>query len=238
MKLFQAEKQKPNMTENRSTDRSGAQLSCSARRNGACLPSDRGALAVIGSRKASAYGTRVCERLVRDLAAKGYCIVSGMARGIDSVAHWACIENNGRTLGVLGTGLDIAYPKQNLALFERIPLQGALISEFLPGTPARPENFPRRNRMISGLSRGVLVVEASERSGTMITVRMALEQGREVFAVPGDIRSLLSRGTHRLIKNGAKLVEGVDDILEEFGEIVAGNQFPGLVTGDTGNRGT
>jgi DNA processing protein len=184
---------------------------------GDILDGDSRSLAVIGSRKASAYGTAVCERVVKDLVAAGLCVVSGMARGIDAVAHWACLENGGRTLAVLGTGLDVPYPKQNLGLFQKVPLQGALISEFLPGTLARPEHFPRRNRIISGLALGVLVVEASERSGTMITVRTALEQGREVFAVPGDIRSPQSRGTHRLIKQGAKLVAGVEDILEELG---------------------
>ena len=178
--------------------------------------SDQRALAVIGSRKASPYGVSVCQRIVRDLALQGLCVVSGMARGIDAVAHWSALENGGRTLGVLGTGPDQVYPRSNKPLFERVPAQGALVSEFPPGTPAHARHFPRRNRIISGLCLGVLVVEARERSGTLITVRMALEQGREVFAVPGDIRSPLSRGTHRLIREGAKLVEGVADILEEL----------------------
>ncbi len=183
---------------------------------GHLLPQDRRSIAVIGSRKASSYGITICEEFVRGLAREGFSIVSGMARGIDTAAHWAAMENETRTIGVLGTGLDVIYPKANSSLFIRIPKEGALVSEFLPGTEARPMNFPRRNRIISGLVMGVLVVEAAERSGTMITVRMALEQGREVFAVPGDVRSRLSRGTHGLIKQGAKLVDNVEDILEEL----------------------
>ena len=183
---------------------------------GRMLPEDTRALAVVGSRRAGAYGIAACERLVSGLVRQGFLIVSGMARGIDTVAHWSALEQGGRTAGVLGTGVDVTYPRSNAVLFERVPQQGFLVSELLPGTGARPENFPRRNRIISGLSLGVLVVEASERSGTMITVRLALEQGREVFAVPGDIRSPLSRGTHRLIQQGAKLAASVEDILEEF----------------------
>ena len=183
---------------------------------GRILPEDGQAIAVVGSRQASAYGVSICEHLVQELVRQGFCIVSGMARGVDAVAHWASLENQGRTMGVLGTGPDRIYPKGNAPLFQKIPRHGALLSEYLPGTPARPENFPRRNRIISGLACGVLVVEASVKSGTMITVRMALEQGREVFAVPGDIRSPLSKGTHRLIQQGAKLVEGVEDVLEEL----------------------
>jgi len=189
---------------------------------------DRGAVAVVGARKASAYGIAVCRSLVAGLVGRGVCIVSGLALGIDAAAHWACLERGGRTLGVLGTGLDVPYPKENLPLFQRIPSQGVLISEFPPGTRARPENFPRRNRIISGLSLGVLVVEASRKSGTLITVRMALEQGREVFAVPGDIRSPLSKGTHRLIQQGAKLVDSLEDILEEL-PALAGREHPDSV---------
>jgi DNA processing protein len=183
---------------------------------GCILPKDRSAIAVIGSRKASAYGITVCRRLVQELVVRGFNIVSGMARGVDAAAHWAALDGQGRTIAVLGTGVDIIYPKGNRPVFERILEQGALVSEFLPGTQPYAQNFPRRNRIISGMALGVLVVEAAERSGTMITVRTALEQGREVFAVPGDIRSPVSRGTHRLIKQGAKLVEGIEDILEEF----------------------
>jgi len=183
---------------------------------GRVLPEDERAIAVIGSRKASAYGVSVCRRLVRSLVDHGFSIVSGMARGVDAAAHWASLESGGRTLAVLGTGVDVVYPKTNKRVFQGVVGHGALLSEFLPGTQAFAKNFPRRNRIISGMALGVLVVEAAERSGTMITVRTALEQGREVFAVPGDIRSPVSRGTHRLIKEGAKLVEGIRDILEEF----------------------
>ena len=183
---------------------------------GRIFPEDRSAIAVIGSRKASAYGITVCRRLVRELVVRGFSVVSGMAKGVDAAAHWAALEGQGRTIAVLGTGVDVIYPKGNKPVFERILEQGALVSEFLPGTQPLPQNFPRRNRIISGMALGVLVVEAAERSGTMITVRTALEQGREVFAVPGDVRSPVSRGTHRLIKEGAKLVEGIEDILEEF----------------------
>jgi len=183
---------------------------------GCILPEDRSAVAVIGSRKASAYGVAVCRRLVQELVCRGFSIVSGMAKGVDAAAHWAALEGQGRTIAVLGTGVDVIYPKGNKPVFERILEQGALVSEFLPGTQPFAKNFPRRNRIISGMALGVLVVEAAERSGTMITVRTALEQGREVFAVPGDVRSPVSRGTHRLIKEGAKLVEGIEDILEEF----------------------
>ncbi len=183
---------------------------------GRLLAEDAFSVAVIGSRRASPYGLSICERIAQDLVRNGLSIVSGMARGVDAAAHWAGLEGGGRTLAVLGTGVDVAYPKSNRSLFERIPLQGAILSEFLPGTGPLRGNFPRRNRIISGMALGVLVVEAAERSGTMITVRTALEQGREVFAVPGDVRSPLSRGTHRLIKQGAKLVEGIEDVLEEL----------------------
>ncbi len=184
--------------------------------HGRIVPEDERAIAVIGSRKASAYGVSVCGRVVRALVDHGFSIVSGMAKGVDAAAHWAALEHDGRTLAVLGTGVDVVYPKANKQIFEKIFDRGALLSEFLPGTEPFAKNFPRRNRIISGMALGVLVVEAAERSGTMITVRTALEQGREVFAVPGDVRSPMSRGTHRLIKEGAKLVEGIEDILEEF----------------------
>jgi len=201
------------------------------------LPEDERAIAVIGSRKASAYGISVCRRLVRALVDHGFSIVSGMARGVDAAAHWAALEWGGRTLAVLGTGVDVVYPKTNRRVFQGILGCGALISEFLPGTQALAKNFPRRNRIISGMALGVLVVEAAERSGTMITVRTALEQGREVFSVPGDIRSPVSRGTHRLIKEGAKLVEGIGDILEEFPSYREGTFVlsPGVSCGHVGS---
>jgi len=204
---------------------------------GQLLPQDRRSIAVIGSRKASSYGISICEEFVQGLAREGFSIVSGMARGIDGAAHWAALENETRTIGVLGTGLDVIYPKVNSSLFMKIPKAGALISEFLPGTGARPMNFPRRNRIISGLVMGVLVVEAAERSGTMITVRMALEQGREVFAVPGDVRSRVSRGTHGLIKQGAKLTDNVEDILEELCHVQGeGRRFSSVTWGGTGGE--
>lgn len=203
-------------------------------------PEDERAIAVIGSRKASAYGVSVCGRLVRALVDHGFSIVSGMAKGVDAAAHWAALDCDGRTLAVLGTGVDVVYPKANKQVFERVLDRGALLSEFLPGTEPFAKNFPRRNRIISGMALGVLVVEAAERSGTMITVRTALEQGREVFAVPGDVRSPVSRGTHRLIKEGAKLVEGIEDILEEFPFQGEGGFFlkPGVRSGDAVRPGS
>jgi DNA processing protein len=140
-----------------------------------------------------------------------------MARGIDSAAHWGCIGGRGFTLAVLGTGIDTIYPKSNKKLFEQIIERGAVISEFPLGTPPEPKNFPIRNRIISGLSLGAVVVEATKKSGSLITAFLALEQGREVFAVPGSINSFKSRGCHLLIKQGAKLIENADDILDELG---------------------
>lgn len=174
------------------------------------------AIAVVGSRRASGYGKLTTERLSEELAARGITIVSGMARGIDTAAHRGAVRAAGRTVGVLGCGIDVVYPPENRDLFQAIIEKGALISECPMGTPPLAENFPRRNRIISGLSSGVLVVEAAENSGSLITAQMALEQGRDVFAVPGNINSTISRGTNRLIKQGAKLVESVDDILEEL----------------------
>ena len=173
-------------------------------------------IAVVGSRLASTYGRFSTERLCRELALKGVTIVSGLARGIDTAAHKGCLAAKGRTIAVLGCGMDIIYPKENKDLFEKIPLQGAIITEFPFGTPPNGPNFPARNRIISGLSLGVVVVEASYRSGSLITARVALEQGREVFAVPGSIDADGSKGTNKLIKDGAKLIESADDILEEI----------------------
>ena len=173
-------------------------------------------IAVVGSRMASTYGRFSTERLCRELVMKGITVVSGLARGIDTAAHQGSLAAKGRTIAVLGCGLDIVYPPENKALFELIPLQGAIITEFPFGTPPQATNFPTRNRIISGLSLGVVVVEANYRSGSLITARVALEQGREVFAVPGSIDSDGSKGTNKLIKEGAKLIEGADDILEEI----------------------
>lgn len=184
---------------------------------GELLEEDNRALGVVGSRKASFYGLKIAEQLCSQLVENKITIVSGLARGIDTAAHQGAVKNSGRTMAVLGCGLDIIYPPENKKLSERILESGAIISEFPVGTPPEASNFPRRNRIISGLSLGVLVVEAAKKSGSLITVDFALEQGREVFAVPGMITSKESEGTNGLIKQGAKLVQGVEDIFEELG---------------------
>ncbi len=177
---------------------------------------DGNAVAVVGSRSASEYGKRVAGELCRSLALLGFTVVSGMARGIDGTAHEAALEAGGRTIAVLGSGLDVPYPPEHEGLYHRISERGAVVSEFAMGTRPLAFHFPSRNRVISGLSLGVVVVEATEKSGSLITAGLALEQGREVFAVPGEVGSSRSRGTHRLIRQGAKLVETVQDILEEI----------------------
>jgi len=173
-------------------------------------------LAIVGSRKATAYGKAVAKMLARDAAAKGIVITSGLARGIDTAAHQGTLEAEGITWAFLGCGLDQIYPQENRRLAEEILKKGALISEFTPGSPPNAAHFPARNRLISGCSRGVVVVEAAERSGALITVDFALEQGREVFAVPGPIFSEVSRGSHHLLRQGAKIVEGIEDICNEL----------------------
>jgi DNA processing protein len=180
------------------------------------LKNDDVNISIVGSRLASTYGKYTTERISRDLALRGVTIVSGLARGIDSAAHRGALTAQGRTIAVLGTGLDIIYPPENKKLFAAICENGAVVSEFPLSTPPRACNFPARNRIISGMSYGVVVVEAGEKSGSLITARLALEQGREVFAVPGTIDSAGSRGTNKLIKQGAKLIENTDDILEEI----------------------
>ncbi len=174
------------------------------------------ALAIVGSRHCSTYGRNVAEMLARELAQRGVTIISGLARGVDSTAHRSAIEADGLTVAVMGTGLDSIYPKENRKLADQIIEQGALITEFPLETPPLPQNFPFRNRVISGLSLGVLIVEGAERSGSLITARMAYEQGREVFAVPGNITSSKSFGPNYLIKDGAKLVQTWRDVIEEF----------------------
>ncbi len=175
-------------------------------------------LAVVGSRHATPAGIENTRHFTRHMARAGFAITSGLALGIDAAAHKACLEAKGRTLAVLGTGIDRAYPVRNRHLAEQIlDGGGALISEFPLGTTPMAANFPRRNRIISGLSLGVLVIEAALKSGSLITAAVALEQGREVFAIPGSIHNPVSRGCHRLIKNGAALVESADDILEQLG---------------------
>jgi len=183
---------------------------------GTLEPQDDLAVALVGTRGASYYGLKTSRRLAGALAARGLTVVSGLARGIDAAAHRGALENGGRTLAVLGCGLDVVYPPENRELYANIPEQGALISEFSLGAPPEAKNFPVRNRIISGLALGVVVVEAGERSGTSITVQFALDQGREVLAVPGPIDSPTSVGPHRLIQQGAKLVMAVEDILQEL----------------------
>lgn len=180
------------------------------------LRSSETAVAMVGSRRASTYGMVTTRRLAAELAGHGITVVSGMARGVDTAAHRGALEGGGRSIGVLGCGVDVLYPPENRKLFEEMAEKGALVSEFPMGTLPLAENFPRRNRIISGLSRGVLVVEAMENSGSLITAQFALDQGRDVFAIPGNINCGTSRGTNRLIKQGAKLVECVEDILEEL----------------------
>lgn len=179
---------------------------------------EKKAVAVVGTRKVTGYGRQVTEMITEGLVAAGLTIVSGLARGVDKISHEATINNNGITLAVLGCGLDLIYPPEHSGLADKIVKNGgAIISEFPLGMQAVPGNFPARNRIISGLSLGVVVTEAAEDSGSLITASCAAEQGREVFAVPGPITSPLSRGTSELIKKGAKLVSGVEDILEELG---------------------
>ena len=176
----------------------------------------RHALAIVGTRRPTAYGGQVAQRLARDLAQRQLVIVSGLARGIDSAAHRGALEAAGKTVAVLGSGIDVIYPRENKRLAEQVAECGALISEFPPGTSPAPENFPIRNRTISGLALGVVVVEAAEYSGSLITARLALDQNREVFAVPGNITSAQSFGPNHLIKQGAKLVDEWMDVVEEF----------------------
>ncbi len=173
-------------------------------------------IAVVGSRRASPYGLNAAQHLTRELTGAGITIVSGLARGIDAAAHESALDSQGKTVAVLGTGIDVTYPRGNTRLFRRIEREGLLISEFPPGTPPMPENFPMRNRVISGLCAGTIIVEATSRSGSLITARMAAEQGREVFAVPGSIFSNGTEGTHRLIQYGAKLVHDAGDVFDEL----------------------
>lgn len=182
-------------------------------------PCDALAVAVVGARHATAYGRKVAKQLGGALARAGYTVVSGLARGIDAAAHQGALAAGGRTLAVLGSGVLNVYPPEHRGLADEIAAAGAVISELPPLTKPSSGAFPHRNRIISGLSLGVVVVQAAERSGAMITARLAGEQGREVFAVPGDIDCRMSQGCHRLIQDGAKLVGGIDDILEELGPL-------------------
>ncbi|HWV62002.1 MAG TPA: DNA-processing protein DprA, partial [Oxalicibacterium sp.] len=185
----------------------------------------RAAIAVVGSRNATAQGIANAERFSETLAQAGLTVISGMASGIDAAAHQggllATHGNGGSTVAVIGTGADIVYPARNRALAHRLAEEGCIVSEYPLGMPAIAANFPRRNRIISGLARGVLVIEAALQSGSLITARMAAEQGRDVFAIPGSIHSPLSKGCHQLIKQGAKLVESAQDVLEELRHLPA-----------------
>ncbi|GBF32649.1 rossmann fold nucleotide-binding protein Smf [Desulfocucumis palustris] len=179
--------------------------------------SDSLSVAIVGSRKATPYGLAVAERLAAGIAPAGVTVVSGLARGVDTAAHRGALATGGRTIAVLGCGIDVIYPRENKDLKNKIAARGAVISEFPLGAQPVPWHFPVRNRIISGLSRSVVVVEAAARSGALITADIALEQGRDVMAVPGNVSSPLSVGANRLIKQGARLVDGPEDILEELG---------------------
>lgn len=175
------------------------------------------AIAIVGSRNATAQGEKNAEDFASALCHAGLCVVSGMALGIDGAAHRGALKAGGATIAVVGTGLDIVYPAKHRDLAHQIAQHGLILSEFPIGTPSRAQNFPRRNRLISGLSLGTLVVEANIQSGSLITAKLAAEQGREVFAIPGSIHSPVSKGCHQLIKQGAKLVDNIQDIVDELG---------------------
>lgn len=189
---------------------------------GRLSPNDKYSIAIVGSRSLTSYGRNVAQTLSEGLASLGLTVVSGMARGIDSIAHVGAIKKNGRTIAVLGSGVDVIYPSENTGLYRKIQEAGAVISEFPLGEQPRKEHFPQRNRIISGMSLGVIVVEASKASGTLITARYALDQGRDVFAVPGSIYSVNSFGTNELLKRGAKPVSSPDDVLTELGHVLKG----------------
>ena len=181
--------------------------------HGALVDADALAVAVVGSRRATPYGLEVAETLAADLAARGVTIVSGLARGIDAAAHRGALRVGGRTLAVLGSGIDVIYPPENRRLAAEIAERGALLSQFAPGTPPLPQNFPTRNQVIAALSLAVVVVEAAEKSGSLITARLAAELGREVMAVPGRITAPESRGANRLIQDGAHVAMGWEDVV-------------------------
>jgi len=188
---------------------------------------DRGvAIAIVGARDASAAGAAFAARLAGGLAARGVLIVSGLARGIDAAAHRGALDADGDTVAIVGNGTDVVYPRRNAGLREEILARSCIVSELPSGAPPLRQHFPRRNRIISGLSLGVVVVEAGDRSGSLVTARHALEQGREVFAVPGAPGSPRARGPHLLLRRGAKLVESPDDVLEEFPDLAAALRAP------------
>jgi DNA processing protein len=179
--------------------------------------SDRFSVSIVGSRRASIYGRTMSERIAKELAGRGICVVSGGARGIDAAAHQGALKGSGRTIAVLGCGVDIAYPSEHRALYAKIAETGAVVSEFSPGTPPEAWRFPSRNRIISGLSSGVLVIQAPNDSGALITARYAAEHGRDIFALPGNVDDIRNEGCHALIRDGAKLVTSAVDILSEIG---------------------
>lgn len=189
----------------------------------------RSSVAIVGSRAASPYGLEVAQRLAADLAASGWTVVSGLARGVDSASHRGALEAGGPTIAVLGSGPDVVYPPEHAALASEVAAHGAVVSELAPGTPPRSFHFPLRNRIISGLSRAVVVVEAAERSGSLITAACALEQGREVLAVPGSVLNGRHSGCHALVRDGASLVESAFDILSAL------NELPELDAGPSGD---
>jgi DNA processing protein len=192
-------------------------------------------IALVGSRSATPQGEKNAEEFAASLCHSGLCVVSGMALGIDGAAHRGALKANGATIAVVGTGLDIVYPARHRDLAHKIAERGLIISEFPLGTPSKAQNFPRRNRLISGLSLGCLVVEANIESGSLITARLATEQGREVFAIPGSIHSPVAKGCHQLIKQGAKLVENTHDILEELKNLLPTLGSANSPTGLIGN---
>lgn len=181
---------------------------------GEILPKDAKAVAIVGTRNPTRYGREMAEAVTKGLVREGVTIVSGLARGIDTACHQAALKEGGRTIGVLGCGLDVVYPKENASLVGEIVRNGAVITEFRPGMPPMATNFYRRNRVVSGLSRGVVVVEAGRKSGSLITADHAADQNRDVFAVPGNVMNLRSRGPHKLLRDGAALVESAQDIIE------------------------
>ena len=199
---------------------------------------DAPGVAIVGTRRATEYGRGVARSLARDLVAAGICVVSGMARGIDTAAHRGALEAGGRTIAVLGCGIDVAYPRQNRRLHGEITHTGAMVSELPMGTGPEPGSFPRRNRVISGLTLGVVVIEAPLKSGALITASCALEQGREVFAVPGDVLDGRSAGCHRLIKERARLVEDVGDVVAELAAVLPADLSGSAPPGERGPKDT
>ena len=197
---------------------------------GSLIPEDEWSVAVVGTRRATVYGRQVAEEISADLVRNNITVVSGLAKGIDSVAHLSALEAGGRTLAIFASGLDTVYPAENADLARRIIENGALITEYPLGTKPRADNFPRRNRIMSGISLGVLVIEAGESSGAIITANIALEQNREVFAIPGSILSPVSKGTNQLIQDGAKLVRSYWDVLEELNLTAVAQQIEMKVT--------